>query len=110
VKDRVVVRERGVGGYDALASHFRDDDIAFGVCSFTLGAGGQAKYFFVTWVGPDVGALKKGRVSLQKGAVYNVCDGMVAELYVTEREQAAPASVAAKLAKAVGGAAADIKV
>jgi hypothetical protein len=70
--------------------------------------GGQHKAFFVCWVGPAVSPLKRGRVSLQKGAVYNACDGVVAELYITEREAAVPGEVAAKLGKAIG--AADVRL
>ena len=65
VKDAVVPRGTGEGGFSEMAAALRDDEIAFGVCACT--SGGQRKHFFLTWAGPAVSAIKKGRVSMQKG-------------------------------------------
>ena len=38
------------------------------------------KYAFIAWCGPSVGALKKGRVSLQKQGVYNIFEGIIGDV------------------------------
>ena len=99
VRDKVVVTATGAGGFAELAAHLGDADVAFAGCGFA--AGTLCKQFFLAWVGPAVGGMKKAKVSLQKQAVYNAFDGVSADVFAGSREELAPAVLAAAIAKAV---------
>lgn len=103
-KDTVVLKASGAaGGWASAAATLGDADITYGVFSFT--AGGAPRLAFFSWVGPSASPLKRGKVPLQRGGVYAAFPGVVADLSLAEREDADPAAVAAKLAKALGGGA-----
>jgi hypothetical protein len=96
VKDSVVFKAAGSGGYAELLPHLKDDEIAFAACGMemvsTLKArrhtwqtwvegchapparlapqNGQQKHFFLTYAGPNVSAIKKGKLSLQKSGAF----------------------------------------
>ena len=65
-KAEVTLAATGEGGYSEAHAALleRPGDIAFVICAFA--AAGQRKAFFLTWVGPSVSPLKRGKVSLQK--------------------------------------------
>ncbi len=108
VKDKVVLRAQGEGGLAGLRGHLAAEpaaasQILFGAFPFSL-SDGQRRWSFVTWVGPSVSALKKGKVALQKQGVYNAFEGVHADAGivgggVADMEDAA---VAATLKKALG--------
>jgi hypothetical protein len=64
---------------------------------------GKPKYFFLTWVGPSVSVLAKGRVSMQKSGVYNLLGYSVAEVYAVDREAIDEAAILASLSKSFKG-------
>ena len=100
-KDTVVLKEAGAGGWPACAASLADDAIAFGAFAFTLGA--QHRVAFFSWVGPGVSPLKRGKVPLQRGAVYAAFEGVCADLSFAERELLAPAAVVAQLSRLLTG-------
>jgi hypothetical protein len=53
---------------------------------------------------PSTSPLKRGKVPLQRGAVYKAFEGACADLSLSERDDLAPAAVAAKLSKALANA------
>lgn len=51
-----------------------DDDRAYGYVRFETGdeMSRRAKFAFITWIGPSVGALKKAKVSTDKAFIKEV--------------------------------------
>ena len=92
----------GGGGYAALYPMLlnRSADVLYCVASCV--ASGRRRSFFLTYVGSDVAVVRKGKVSMQKSAVYNLLPGMAAELYVVDAADAAPEIVVERLSKALG--------
>jgi hypothetical protein len=61
------------GGLPALRPHLADDAVSWAVFSFSPGfphGEGSRKLASLTCVGPAVGAMKKGKVALQKAGVF----------------------------------------
>lgn len=102
-KDTVVLKDAGgAGGWRACAASLADDAIVYGCFSFA--AGEQHRVAFFSWVGPSVSPLKRGKVPLQRGAVYAAFEGVCADLSLAgERELLEPAAVAAQLARLLTG-------
>lgn len=96
-KDTVALKDSGAGGWASCEASLADDAIVFGAFAFTLG--GQHRVAFFSWVGANVSPLKRGKVPLQRGAVYNALEGCCADLSLSSREDAQPGAVAAKLVK-----------
>jgi len=46
--------------------------------------------------------MKKARVAMHKSGVYNSFAGVVADVYATDKDEASPAAVLAKLSKDTG--------
>jgi hypothetical protein len=106
VKDKVVVIGTGDDGLAGLraAMTAADGAVVFGAFPFSCD-GASRKWAFVTWVGPAVSALKKGRVALQKAAVYNAFEGVVADIgIVSSADELGDAVVVAAVRKATGKA------
>jgi hypothetical protein len=105
VKDKVVVRGAGEGGLATLKQTLLAEGMAGSIAfaGFPFRADGGVRFAFVTWVGPSVSALKKGKVSLQKAGVYNAFDGVVADVgIVGSADDLEEAAVGAALKKAIG--------
>lgn len=67
------------GGLIALRAHLVDDAVTWAAFAFEAGypyGEGAHKFAFLTCVGPSVGAMKKGRVALQKSGVVNALGGL----------------------------------
>ena len=88
------------GGWDSLVTALDDTEVSFG--AFAAVVDGATRFVFFTYCGPAVSAVRRGRVSLQKNAVYNAFDGVVCEVYAVDREELAHDAVAAVIAKALG--------
>ena len=99
VKDSVLLHSSG-NGFASLTASLKDSDITFVVASAKVD--GRPKHFFFTWVGPSVSIIKKGKVSLTKGAVYNTFEGLCAEFMFNTRDELEPDTVRQRLAKALG--------
>ena len=67
---------------------FSDDDRAFAYLRFETGdeMSRRAKFAFLTWIGPSVGALKKARVSTDKAFVKEVFVVSLAKLLLAEAD------------------------
>ena len=96
------VRLRAQGaGYGALRTHLAAADgsaALFGVLPYS--AGGQARHAFFCYLPPALAGMARGRVSLQRAAVYAACQGVVGD--VTLEEDLAPEAVQALLARIPG--------
>lgn len=56
------------------------------------------KCAFLTWIGRDVGVMKRARVPVQKAGVYNAFAGLVADVAILDADSDTLAAVVAKLA------------
>lgn len=102
-KDNVRLKATALAGdWAEVCSQLEDSEVSFGAVAFTVEGG--VRYMFFTWCGASVSPIKRGKVSLQKNAVYNVFEGVVCEVYVTEREGLAPEAIAASITRAIGKA------
>jgi hypothetical protein len=86
--------------WDKLCSVLADDEVAFGAVTARL-EGAVIRHVFFTWCGPLVSAMKRGKVSLQKNAVYNSFEGVVCEVYAADRDELAKDVVCASIAKSL---------
>lgn len=108
-KDAVTLKLASVdtgATWEAMCENLADTEISFGAQSVHVE--GSLRYVFFTWCGPSVSAIKRGKVSLQKNAVYNAFEGVVCEVYITDREELAKDAVAATIAKAVAKSVASV--
>lgn len=97
-KDALSLKANGFeGGWEAASSTFGDAEVCFGATSMLVD--GALRFLFFTWCGPSVPAVRRGRVSLQKNGVYNAFEGVVCEVFVTEREGLAADAIAASVCK-----------
>ena len=96
----VELRATGSGGWSACRASLGDGDILYGACAFSVG--GLPRWFFFSWCGPTASPLKRGKVPLQRGAIYAAMEGVVADLSLVEREDLGDAAVTARLVKALG--------
>ena len=62
----------GCGGMEELTACLNDETIFYGV--FKCKIAGKAKYFHLYFVGPNVSAMKKGKGSLNKNAIFQLVD------------------------------------
>ena len=95
-----LVATGAVGGLGALRAHLADDAVTWAAFSFEAGfpyGEGSRKCAFLVCVGPSVGAMKKGKVALQKAGVMNALDGIAQDVGVFQG--AAEATDEAVLAK-----------
>lgn len=96
-----MVKAHGEGGFKDVVAALAPADV--GYCAVPCSVDGAAKHFFLCVVGPEVPAMKKARVSLQKSAVYNAFDGVVAEVTVMDAADCTPDFAQAALTKALAG-------
>lgn len=88
VKDKLVVKYQGTNGATGIIETLltnNDGSILFGAIPFT--SENNKKYAFITWCGPSVGALKKGKVSLQKQGVYNIFEGIIGDVGILNAKE-----------------------
>lgn len=93
------MKAHGDGGLAEMRQHLTDDIIAFG--AFPFNSSGQRKFGFLSWVGPSVSALKKGKVSLQKAGVYNAFEGVVADIQAMNKDDLEDAAILGQLRKTI---------
>ena len=61
----------GGPGIDEWHSHLSDDEVQFALIKFIMGdrESKRPKFVFVSWIGPNVGVMKKAKVSIHKASV-----------------------------------------
>eukprot|EP00162_Nutomonas_longa_P023282 comp6910_c0_seq1/m.6885 comp6910_c0_seq1/g.6885 ORF comp6910_c0_seq1/g.6885 comp6910_c0_seq1/m.6885 type:complete len:149 (+) comp6910_c0_seq1:56-502(+) len=93
---KVLKSGSGEGGLSALLNGLEDDKVQFG--GFRCNAVDNAeqttrtspKFVFVTWVGQNVGALKKAKTSFHKQAVAQVIAPIHLEMQVNTKDELSP--------------------
>jgi len=101
---RVVLTESGTGSWSDFVSHLNDNECQFGFVRVTTGdaESKRAKFVFVSWVGKEVGALKRAKVSVHKASVKTVVRDYAAEIHAEDREELNEDLVMNKVKKAGG--------
>jgi hypothetical protein len=77
-----LVAQGEAGGLPALRAHLAEDAVTWAVLAFSPGpphGEGSRRYAALTCVGPSVGAMKRGKVALQKAGVYGALEGVGAD-------------------------------
>ena len=61
----------GGPGIDEWHSHLSDDEVQFALLKFIMGdrESKRPKFVFISWIGPNVGVMKKAKVSIHKASV-----------------------------------------
>ena len=96
------------GGLAALRAHLAEDAVTWAAFSFEAGypyGEGSRKCAFLVCIGPSTGAMKKGKVALQKAGVMNALEGVALDIGVFQgaaevTEEAALAKLRANMPKA----------
>jgi hypothetical protein len=72
VDNTAVLHACGGGGLKAFSDHLTDDDIYYGALRCLVDE--KVKFFHVYFVGQSVSAMKKGKASLSKQAIFNLVE------------------------------------
>jgi hypothetical protein len=104
-KDTLAVGASG-SGLPALRAALQGDQIHFGGLPFSVE--GLQRFAFFTWVGPEVGGMKRGKVALQKGGAAKAFEGTCAELHWSSAEEVTEQAVLAALQRQSAGKACSL--
>jgi len=87
-QQKLGVIETGSSDWDSLVSHFSDDKILYSYVKLSTGddLSKRTKFVFVCWVGQKVGTVARARVSVHKGPLKSILEGISVELYATTKE------------------------
>lgn len=60
--------------FEEFTSHFTDNERGFGYIRFQMGdeMSKRRKFLFLTWIGPEVGVLKRAKMSCDKAIIKEV--------------------------------------
>ncbi|ESO07183.1 hypothetical protein HELRODRAFT_98567 [Helobdella robusta] len=75
--------------YEEFLSNFNEQERFFGYVRFSAGdeMSKRVKFVLITWIGSEVGALKKARVSTDKAFVKSICKSYAIEIQTSERSE-----------------------
>jgi len=93
--------------FDDFRSRFTDDERLFGFVRLTTGdepkfKSARAKFVLVTWIGAEVSALKRARVSTDKTLVKSVVKNFALEIQTSEASELDEVYIKQLLVKAGG--------
>ena len=94
----------GNGGFDELAAHFKDNEVAYGYYRTTTGdnESKRAKFVFVAWAPDAAPVMRKAKLSVHKANVKEVFREFAIELLASDRVDLDPERVQAAVVKAGG--------
>ena len=88
---KITPQHAGEGGLDELVANFEDNQVQYALLRLTkMDDGGDSKrtkFVFITWVGEDAPALKKGMVNMHKNTVGGLFVGFHIEKAIYERSE-----------------------
>lgn len=90
--------------YSEFTSAFSDDERLYGFIRLESGdeLSKRAKFVLITWVGSNVSALRRAKMSIDKSLVKTVITNFAIEVLATEHEQLERDSIMDALKKAGG--------
>ena len=68
--------------FEEFKEHFTDDERGFGYIRIQMGdeMSKRRKFLFLTWIGPNVGVLKRAKMSCDKAIIKEVINSFAVEL------------------------------
>ncbi|EDQ87031.1 uncharacterized protein MONBRDRAFT_38203 [Monosiga brevicollis MX1] len=104
-QDKLITVSNQGSDYNDFLAEMKDDERVYGFVRFETGdeLSKRAKFVLVTWVGPNVGALKKAKVSTDKAFVKQVVQSYAKEVLADTLEELDYDTVLDQV-KAAGGA------
>jgi len=104
--DAIVLLESGAD-FDDFISKFNDDERLFGFLRMTTGEepnfkSKRAKFVLITWIGCNVPALKRAKVSTDKSAVKSVVKNFAIEIQTSDLSELKEDHIKSLLLKAGG--------
>ena len=102
--NKIVSQGSGTGGLNELVGNLADDQVQYGYFSVVTGdsESRRTKFVLLTWIGPNVGALKKARTSVHKSSVKEIFRDFAIEVQSDDKEDFAEDVVIQKVVKAGG--------
>lgn len=102
--DNSIILDSTGTDYDEFVSKFSDDERQFGFVRILMGdeMSKRAKFALITWIGANVSALKRARVSTDKTAVKAVILSYAVEIQTSDKAELALDYVREALEKAGG--------
>jgi hypothetical protein len=97
---QLVFHASGSDGYMGYIAAITDDDVYFGAIKAVVN--GNAKVFHFGYIGPNTGALKKGKSTMQKNAAFGVIEAHGELLYNCEKEALNEALIVKNIARMMG--------
>ncbi|CAG5123269.1 unnamed protein product [Candidula unifasciata] len=90
--------------YEEFLSQFTHDERKFGYVRVLMGdeMSKRSKFVFITWVGRDVSAMQKAKLSVDKSVVKNVIKNFAVEILAEDPSDISLEAVKEKLRKAGG--------
>jgi len=93
--------------FDEFKSKFNDDDRLFGFLRMTTGEeqsfkSKRAKFVLITWIGSNVGALKRAKVSTDKALVKAIVKNFAIEIQTSDLSELNEHHIKSLLVKAGG--------
>lgn len=90
--------------YEEFRSKFSEDERLFGFVRLTAGdeLSKRAKFVLITWIGSNVSALKRAKVSTDKATVKKIIQNFALELQISEPVELEESHIREALKKAGG--------
>jgi len=102
--NKIILKGKGSGGLSELATHLNDDECFYGYLRVITGdtESRRTKFVLLTWCGPNVGALKRAKMSVHKADIKKVLKDFAVEHHATNSEELDEESIMVKVRKAGG--------
>jgi len=103
-RDRLSVQGTGSNGIAEFVGQLKDDTVQYAFVRVTTGdqESRRAKFVFISWIGPDVGIMRKAKVSVHKANVKSVFKDFAVELQSSDKEDLEESKITATVVKAGG--------
>jgi hypothetical protein len=90
--------------YEEFRSQFSDDNRLFGFVRLTAGdeLSKRAKFVLITWIGSNISALKRAKVSTDKSSVKAILQNFALEIQISELAELEEPNIREALKKAGG--------
>jgi hypothetical protein len=102
----LAVHGSGAGGLAEFSSSLTDDEVLYGALRCTVD--GKVRFFHIYFVGQNVSALKKGKASMYKSAVFGLIDAQGEIPCTGGMEEYSEELIKGSIAKLTGSASVDM--
>jgi len=101
---KIVLKGKGSGGIPELVNQLNDDESFYAYLRVVTGdnESRRTKFVFLSWCGPNVGALKRAKMSVHKADIKKVLKDYAVEIHATTKDEVDEESLMTKVRKAGG--------